>query len=108
MNTCFEQSSNFNSNNRIFKDYFSTTAKPVGNLRRKLDAFLYIIVSLCAAFPIAKAAHVLRAIGVAGSLVGFVGIIGAMEFGTLSLGAGLLLGALFIGFEYLCLRPRRK
>ncbi len=108
MNTYFEKSNSFNSNNGIFKEYFSTSAKHASMLRRRLDAFLYIIASLCAAFPLTKAVRILRAVGVAGSLVGFVGIIGAMESGAIGLGSGLLLGALFIGIEYLCLRPRRK
>ena len=108
MNTTFEKNSSFNSNNRIFEGYFEESAKSVGRLHRGLDSFLYIIASILTTLTSAKAIALFKVIGVACSLVGFVGIIGAVERGTLGMGAGFLLGALLIGVEYLCLRPKRR
>ena len=45
-----------------------------------------------------------RALGFGLSLVGFIGIIGAMETGAIRLGFGLVLGAALLGVEVLCLR----
>ena len=108
MNTTFEQNRSFNSNNRIFEGYFEESTQSIGKLRRRLDSFLYIIASILTAMTSAKAIALFKVIGVACSLVGFVGIIGAVECGTLGFGAGFLLGALLIGVEYLCLRPKRR
>ncbi len=108
MNTCFENNSRFNSNNRIYEGYFTEFQKPAGRVRRALDFFLYIIAAALTALTSARALCIYRTVGVAGSLVGLAGIIGAMECGTLSLGAGLLIGAALVGIEYLCLRPRKN
>jgi hypothetical protein len=108
MNTTFEQNSNFNSKSRIYEGYFEESASRAGNIRRGLESFLYIIASILTAMTSAKAIALFKVIGVAGALVGFVGIIGAVEQGTLGMGAGLLLGTLLVGIEYLCLRPKRR
>ena len=103
MNASFEKNGNFNSNSRIFEAYF-TDAKTKENVLQKLSSVCEKAVNFAA---LAKSRSVLRAVrllGMAGSLVGFVGIIGAIECGTLGLGSGLLLGALLIGIEYLCLK----
>ena len=56
----------------------------------------------------ATARRLARVSGVVLSLIGILGIAGAMEAGRLSLWVGLLLSALLIGVECLCLRPARK
>lgn len=108
MNTAFEKNGNFNSNNRIFEGYFEEPAKTFGTIRRGLDSFLYIIVSVITALSSAKAIALYKVFGVACSLVGFIGVIGAVERGSLGFGAGLLIGAVLIGVEYLCLRSKRR
>ena len=47
-----------------------------------------------------------RAGGVVLALLGMIGAAGAMERGTLPLGAGLLICAALLGVEFLCLRTR--
>ena len=108
MNTTFEQKRNFNSNSRIFEGYFEETVSRAGSFRRGLDSFLYIIAAILTALTSAKAIALFKVVGVASALVGFVGIIGAVEQGTLGMGMGFLLGALLVGIEYLCLRPKRR
>ena len=96
MNASYEKNGRFNSNTRIFEACF-TEAAPRENHLQKL-------LSRISALPLGR---VLRVAGTALSLVGFVGVIGAMEKGTVSLLSGLCIGALLIGVEYLCLRGRR-
>ena len=103
MNASFEKNGNFNSNSRIFEAYFTD----VETKETALQKLLSVCEKAASFATLAKSRSVLRAIrllGMAGSLVGFVGIIGAIECGTLGLGLGLLLGSLLIGVEYLCLK----
>jgi len=108
MNTYFDKNERFDSNKRIFEAYYQETRKPAGKLQRALDALLSSLSSLAKAENRAKVIRLARVCGVAVSLIGFIGVIGAMERGTLGLGSGLLIGALLIGAEYLCLRGRRQ
>ena len=108
MNTTFEQNSNFNSKSRIYEGYFEESASRAGSIRRGLESFLYISASILTAMTSAKAIALFKVIGMAGTLVGFVGIIGAVEQGTLGMGAGFWLGTLLVGIEYLCLRSKRR
>ena len=104
MKSCYEKNGRFDSNNRIFDAYFQEEVLPANGLQRVLDtlsAFLFAVIAFlsCAAFR-----RVVRVSGVALSLVGFIGVIGAMQNGSVSLMAGLFIGALLLGVEYLCLR----
>ena len=40
--------------------------------------------------------------------IGMIGIFGAVECGSLGIGAGFLLGMLLVAVEYLCLRTQRR
>ena len=108
MNTYFDKNEHFNSNRRIFETYYQEAARPAGRLQRALDALLGGASALVSALSGAKARRLAKALTVAVSLVGFVGVIGAMERGSLGLGSGLLIGAILVGAEYLCLRGRRQ
>ena len=103
MNISYQNNGQVYSNNDIFADYFNVGAKP-SKLRKAADAMLaalsLILTFLCAA----RTRAVARAIGFGLCLVSFVGIIGAMENGAISLGFGLVLGAALLGIEVLCLR----
>ncbi|MBQ9131835.1 MAG: hypothetical protein IJX62_05125 [Clostridia bacterium] len=106
MNASFEKNNAFNSNNRIFEGYFVESARPVDLPRRLTDGCFAVARRLSELTRQSALLRVLRVSGVAASLIGFVGVIGAMERGTLSLGAGLLVGALLVGIEYLCLKKQ--
>lgn len=107
MNAYFENSRSFNSNSRTFDAYFVENAKPLGGWRKVTDALSSVAASAYSIWKYSALCRILRAVGVAASLVGFVGIIGAMERGTIGLGAGLLMGLLLVGAEYLCLRKSK-
>ena len=107
MNASFEKNSTFNSNSRIFDAYFVETAQTASMGRRAVDTLSACVASARSIWKYSAISRILRAVGVAASLVGFVGIIGAMERGTLGLGAGLVMGLLLMGMEYLCLRKSK-
>ena len=107
MNTTFDKNINFDSKSRIFETCFEEAKKLAKQIFRGVDSFLCIIIALLNALTSAKTVAIFKLLGVAGALIGFVGIIGAVEQGTLTLGTAFLIGAILIGIEYLCLRPRR-
>lgn len=100
MNASYEKNGRFDSNSRIFEGYCTECAPRESALSNTLSSLREKAASL----PLLRT---LRALGTALSLVGFVGVIGAMEKGSLGLLSGLAIGALLIGVEYLCLRGRR-
>ena len=108
MNRTAEQNRSFNSNSRIFEAHFEEYAIPQKSLRQVMDLFLYIIAIAFRFITSAKAVAWLRVVGVAGSLVGMIGIIGAVEQGNIGLGSAFLMGSALIAIEYLCLRPKRN
>ena len=103
MNISYQNKGRVYSNNDIFADYFNVGAKP-SKMRKAADAMLaalsLILTFLCAT----RTRAVARAVGFGLCLISFVGIIGAMETGAISLGFGLVLGAALLGIEVLCLR----
>ena len=107
MNASFEKNGSFNSNNRIFDAYFVESAKPTGAWERIANAMSACVSSAYSIWKYSALSRILRAVGVSASLVGFVGIIGAMERGAIGLGAGLLMGLALVGIEYLCLRKNK-
>ena len=104
MNAYFENNGSFNSNKRIIEACFTEAAKPVGLTRRIGELLLSMPIAFFSAITSAKTKSFLKLFSVAASLCGFVGVIGAMERGTLGLGAGLLIGMLLVAIEFLCLR----
>ncbi len=108
MNTYFEQNHSFDSNKRIIEAYFGEAVKPAGAWSRRLETLLGLLAALLHILSSATLRRICKTAGVALSLVGMVGVIGAMERGSLGLGAGLVLGALLVGIEFLCLCPKKK
>lgn len=104
MDIFYQQNSKIHSNNDIFEVYFEESVMRAGTLRRMLDRMLAFFSHMLLSLTSARAKAIFRVGGVAVSLVGMVGVIGAMESGAVSLLGGVLIGALLIGVEYLCLR----
>ncbi len=103
MNISYQNNERVYSNNDIFKDYFNIGVRH-SKMRKAADAMLAALSLILTFLTAARTVAVARAIGFGFCLVGFVGIIGAMEAGTISLGLGLVLGAVILGIELLCLR----
>ena len=103
MNISYQNNGRIYSNNDIFADYFNVGARP-SKMRKAADAMLAALSMVLTFLTAARTRVIARAIGFSLCLVGFVGIIGAMEAGAISLGFGLVLGAALLGIEILCLR----
>ena len=106
MNAYFDRNNEFNSNRRIIEAYFTESVRQPSAAWKASKALLSMLEALLALFTCAKAKCIFKALSVAACLVGFIGIIGAMEQGTLGLGIGFLAGMALVGIEFLCLRRR--
>ena len=103
MNISYQNNERIYSNNDIFGDYFNVGARP-SKMRKAADAMLAALSLILTFLTATRTRVVARALGFGLCLVGFVGIIGAMETGAISLGFGLILGGAILGIELLCLR----
>ena len=103
MNISYQNNGRVYSNNDIFAEYFNVGKKP-SKMRKAADAMLAALSLFLAFLCAARTRVIARAIGFGLCLVGFIGIIGAMETGAIGLGFGLILGAALLGIEVLCLR----
>lgn len=108
MNACFDQNERIDTNKRIIEAYFSDVTTAPGVFARTVDSVLAFLFAMWKVLTGDVARRIAKAACVALSLVGMVGIVGAMERGTLALWAGLLIGLALVGVEYLCLRPRHS
>ena len=103
MNISYQNNGRIYSNNDIFGDYFNVSSRP-SKMRKAADTLLAALSLILSFLTAARTRVVARALGFGLCLVGFVGVIGAMEAGAISLGFGLLLGGAILGIEFLCLR----
>ena len=103
MNISYQNNGRVYSNNDIFTDYFNVGARP-SKMRKAADTVLAALSLILAFLCAARTRAVARTVGFGLCLISFVGIIGAMETGAISLGFGLVLGAALLGIEVLCLR----
>lgn len=105
MNRYYQENEQFNSNNRIYEGYFTETERKVRGFSKVLEMLLYV---LYLAMTSVRFHRVLRAVSLALCLVGIVGIVAAIECGTLSVGVGLSVGIAVVAIEILCLRHRQR
>ena len=108
MNAYFEKNETIDSNKRIIEAYFGESVKTVGAGQKLLNSILSWLSVLLRVLSCTAARRIAKATAVAVTLVAFIGVIGAMETGALSLGLGLAIGTILLGVEYLCLRPQRS
>ena len=104
MNKYFDRNDVINSNSRIYEGYF-TDVSNTKNPLKKLSDILFLILRFLSGQTLIRT---IKTVMVALSLIGFLGIIGAMENGTLGFGTGLLIGTLLLAIEYLCLRGHHR
>lgn len=108
MNKTYTNNDNFISNNGIYDALYGNSPFEARKRGNRLDALLCKLIALMQILTGATARRLARVSGVVLSLVAIVGIVGAMETGRLPLWSGILLSVLFLGIEYLCLRPSRR
>lgn len=104
MNTYYQKSERSNSNNDVFEKYFWGEVRHVSTWKKATDRILALISAFLLLLTSARVRTVARVSFAALSLVGFIGVIGAMESGSLRLDVGLLIGACLLGVEIVCLR----
>lgn len=92
MNKTFADSAVFGSNNRISGQVFVDYQK-VGSFKKIRDAV-----------KSEKVRQLVKVTSVALCLVGFIGVIGAMQAGTVGLLKGVFLGGILTGIESLVMR----
>ena len=108
MNAYFESNVDFNSNSRIIEAYFEESVRRQSSAKRVGDLLFGLLTAILSTLTCTKAKCIFKAVSVAVTLCGFVGIIGAMEHGSLGLGAGFLMGMGLVAIEYACLRRRQQ
>ena len=108
MNRYFDEKQFFNSNNRIYEGDFTEVKREKSALQKWAEKWIAILTVWARALSESGALSVIKAVSVAVCLVGFIGIAGAMEQGTLGMGKGLLLGGALLLIEYLCLKGKRR
>lgn len=108
MNRYFEKENEFNSNSRIFEGFFKEEEYRKSRLEAYCEKLLTLPSRLAAIATNQKACGIVKAGVTACTLIALVGIVGAMEAGSLALGTGILCGALLLAVELLCLKGRRS
>ncbi len=106
MNAYYGENKQVVSNKRIYDGFFTENARSESKLQKLLSLLFSFLFSTLSLLTNTTAKRIVKTTVVALSLVGIVGVIGAVECGTLGMGHGLLLGAVFIGIEFLCLYKR--
>ncbi|MBQ8432358.1 MAG: hypothetical protein IJX28_05695 [Clostridia bacterium] len=106
MNRSVERNDYTHSDNGIFEAFFTESQSYKTGLQKGVDAllsFLFVLRRILCGQAVRKWSKV---VSLSLCLVGFVGVIGAMERGTLGLGMGMLIGAGLLLVEYFCLRSK--
>ena len=104
MNKYYDNKNEYISNNRIFEAYFTEVDYVRSPFKKLLDTLLSVLISILAALTSERAKAILRVSTIALCLVGFVGTVGAVERGTLSMGFALLIGLVLVSIEIMCLK----
>lgn len=104
MNKYYDKNDRFNSNSRIFEAYF-TEVKSKPSILEKISEFL---VAIFLALTSARAHRIMKAVVTVACFIGVVGVIGAIERGSLSFGLGLMISFALIAIEFLTFKKRSK
>ena len=107
MNAYYERNARVNSNNRNIRDRFNNTISHTQPMREAVDMPLLWLLRMLASLCNPTVCRVVKLVVFASVFVGFIGIIGAMQSGSLGLGTGFLIGCLLLAVEYLCLRSKK-
>lgn len=108
MNKYYSNQDQINSNKRIFEAYFTEIDTRPNKLEKMLDRILSFLAILVSAITSTRARSIAKVAIVVACLIGFVGVIGAMEHGSISVGVGLLLSATLLLVEFFCLKKAFK
>ena len=107
MNRYFDKKQNFNSNSRIYQAFYADTERVTRRAPKWLEALTARLEKAAADGTLTRALRIAKAVTFSLVLVAFLGVVGAIEYGKLGLGAGLMISSILLGIEYLCLRRHR-
>ncbi len=108
MNAYYDKNEQVCSNKGIMEAYFGEAVKTVSPWDKMIGGILSVLSLIIGILSGDVCRRIAKAFSVAVCLIGFVGVIGAMERGTLGLGLGLCIGMLLLVIEFLCLRPHHR
>ena len=108
MNRYYITDEQYNSNKRIFEAYFTEIKQEPSRTQKAANSILCLLAGILSLLTSASAMRILKVSATVASLLGFLGIIGAMERGSLSMLGGLAIAALLLGVEYLSLKSLSK
>ena len=108
MNKTYEISSNIHSNNGIYDAFYAEVVAP--SFARKSTGFdaLQKLEKLHRILTGAVARRLATVTGAALSILGIIGVAGGIQHGRISLAGGLLVAAICLGTEYLCLKSLER
>lgn len=106
MNAYYNNNRTKNSNNDIFADLLMGRENAVPTWKRNADRLLSLLAAMIAVLTGSVARRILRVVTFTLILFGLIAVIGAVEAGTLGLGAALLISLPLLALEYLCLRKQ--
>lgn len=112
MNTCYQREgqvgAHHNSYEYMSAVYPTQTMTNLDRIRSAASSVFGILAKcfllLISLFAKTSGKRVLRVTVIAGCFFAFLGVIGGVEMGILSLGVGIILSAFLLFFEILCLR----
>jgi len=107
MNRYFDKTDRFNSNSRIFEAYYTEAAQGIKQTYNTRRSLLSHLSEKLASKKIARALRIVKPIVFTSGLLSILCVAGAVESGSLGIGAGCLLSLLILGIEYLVLRIQR-
>ena len=106
MNKDYSENHNFFSNNGIMSAFYDEIANNTNDRKSGLETLRSSARNAWMILTGAKARTLAKVLAAVASMIGLVGVVGAMELGNISLAAGGTIGLLLILAEYLCIRPK--
>ena len=110
MNKYYDNNDQYISNKRIFEAYFTEIKREPSAFQKALRGALCLLASLAALIVAGKERGTFKAVSLALCLLGMIGLIGAMESGSISMLGGIGIALILLAIEYFCLaaRPNKK
>lgn len=107
MNRSFSEIGSFDSNNGIYEAFYKEYVEIDSRLHARKKQLSEWLSKAFKALTCTRARCLAKAFAVVASLVGLIGVAGAVEMENISLSLGLTLGTLMIAIEYFCLKRKK-
>ncbi len=108
MNASYNKKYDFDSNNRIYEGYFTEVKKEKSKLAKLLSSLLACLFGVWQLLSQVGVRRVVKVAMIPLLVIGFLGVACSVESGAIGFGLGLLLLALLLVAEFLCLRTKRS